>query len=152
MLSSAATVVASRSAASCARGAKLFGHAGALGVGQRVAAALEHGELVVELGDAVAQPAGVALEAAHGFGERGELAARRLRQRLEQVIGGAAERDLGEQRHAERRALGLLQAERRELGEARAPLALPEGDGARGDAVARGAAGRTRRRARRRRS
>ena len=93
-----------------------------------LAAAVEDGELVVELDDAVAEAAGVGLEAAHGVGKRGELAARLLRQRLEEVVGGAAECDLGEEGHAERGAVGSLQAERRELGDARAPLALPEAD------------------------
>ena len=135
MLSSAATVVASRSRGDRARAAQLLGDAGALVVGERLAAALEDGELVVELGDAVAEAAGVGLEATHGLGKSGELAARRLGQRLEEVIGRAAECDLGEEGHAERGAVGLLQAERGELGDACAPLALPEADGARGDAM-----------------
>ena len=130
MLSSAATVVARRCAARRARAAQVLGDAGALVAGERLAAALEDGELVVELDDAVAEAAGVGLEATHGVGKGGELAARFLRERLEEVVGGAAERDLGEEGHAERGAVGPLQAERRELGDASAPLALPEADGA----------------------
>jgi hypothetical protein len=46
---------------------------------------LEHGELVVELDDAVAEAAGVGLESSDRLREGGELAARFLRERLEQV-------------------------------------------------------------------
>ena len=79
MLSSAATVVARRCAAVARVPRSSLGDASALVAGERLAAALEHGELVVELDDAVAEAAGVGLEATHGLGKRGELAARLLR-------------------------------------------------------------------------